>query len=193
MNYVSEPGRRIAGKIKRLHGFAFWWLVLFLAGCAVGPGYRRPAINAPSTFRNDRVISTNSFADLPWWKVFHDEALQDLIRTALTNNYDVRIAVTRIDQARALARESRGQFFPQVNYAAITGKGKNVGTGSTPSPTGITGGALAADINASWDIDLWGRIRRLNESALAQLFASEAARRDVMTSVIAEIDQDYSH
>src|SRR6266404_8532656 len=169
MNYISPPRRKIAGKSERLHGFEFWWLVLFLAGCAVGPGYRRPTVSAPPAFRSDMVISTNSFADLPWWKVFHDEGLQDLIRTALTNNYDVRIAVARIEQARAITRETRGQFFPQVNYATIAGKGKNVGSGSAPSPTGITGGAFAADINASWEIDLWGRIRRLNESTRAQL------------------------
>ena len=191
MNHFSSPRRKIAGKSQRLRAFASWWLVLFLAGCAVGPGYRRPPVNAPSAFRFERVVSTNSFADLPWWQVFHDETLQGLIRTALTNNYDVRIAVTRVEQARAIARETRSQFFPQVNYAAIAGKGKNVGAASTPSPTGITGGVLAADLNASWEIDLWGRIRRLNESARAQLFASEEARRDVMTSVIAQVAQEY--
>src|SRR6266481_5869949 len=102
MNRISPPRRKIAGIGKSLHGFEFCWLILFLAGCAVGPGYRRPTVNAPSAFSSDSVISTNSFADLPWWKVFHDEALQDLIRTALTNNYDVRIAVARIEQARAI-------------------------------------------------------------------------------------------
>src|SRR6266704_2744466 len=107
------------------------------------------------------------------------------------DSYDLRIAVTRIEQARAVTLETRGQLFPQVNYGALAGKGKNVGAGNTPSPTGITGGALAADVNASWEIDLWGRIRRLNESARAQLFASEEARRDVMTSIIAQVAQDY--
>lgn len=190
MTCILVPTRRIAG-VGMLSAFSFCCLVLFIAGCAVGPGYQRPSVTAPNAFRNESIISTNSFADLPWWQVFHDETLQGLIRTALTNNYDVRIAVSRIEQARAFTRETRAQLFPQLNFAAIVGKGKNVGAGNTPSPTGITGGAFAADINASWEIDLWGRIRRLNESARAQLFANEEARRDVMTSVIAQVAQEY--
>ena len=142
-------------------------------------------------FRGETDASTNSFADLPWWQVFHDDTLQSLIRTALTNNYDLRIAVTRVEQARALAAQARAQFFPQVNYAAIAGRGQNIGSGNTPSPTGTVGDVFAADVNASWEIDLWGRIRRLNESARAQFLASEEARRDVTISLIAEVAQDY--
>ena len=167
------------------------WLALFLTGCAVGPEYQRPPLSPPSAFRSGGAVSTNSFADLPWWQVFHDQTLQSLIQTALTNNYDARIAVTRIAQAQAILGETRGQFFPQVNYAALAGRGKNVGAGSTPSPTGITGGAYSADINASWEIDLWGRIRRLNESARAQLLASEEAQRDVTISIISQVAQQY--
>ena len=192
MNRFSTIRRYLVAKNGRLRHFSSWWLVLFLAGCAVGPDYRRPAVSTSPAFRNDRVVSTNSFADLPWWQVFHDETLQGLIRTALTNNYDLRIAVTRIAQASAIARETRGQFLPQVNYAALAGKGKNVGAGNTPSPTGITGGPeLRRTSMLLWEIDLWGRIRRLNESARTQLFASEEARRDVMTSVIAQVAQEY--
>ena len=176
--------------------FGYWMLpfvvwTLFLTGCAVGPNYKRPSINAPETFRGETEISTNSFASLPWWQVFHDETLQNLIRTALTNNYDLRIAVTRVEQARAMAAQARAGFFPQINYAATAARGKNVGGGNTPSPTGTIGNVFAADVNASWDIDLWGRIRRLNESARAQFLASEEARRDVMISLIAQVAQNY--
>jgi multidrug efflux system outer membrane protein len=191
MNHFLPSRLKIPFKNERQHASACCWMVLFLAGCAVGPDYQRPPINVAPAFRSERVVSTNSLADLPWWQIFHDETLQGLIRTALTNNYDLRIAVTRVEQARAVTRETRGQFFPQVDYAAIAGRGKNVGTANTPSPTGVTGGVLAADISASWEIDLWGRIRRLNESARAQFFASEEARRDVMTSVISQVAQDY--
>jgi multidrug efflux system outer membrane protein len=192
MSCFSSATRKTHDRFERLlAAIAPCWLVFFLAGCAVGPDYRRPSVNAPAAFRFENVVSTNSFADLPWWEIFQDQALQALIRTALTNNYDLRIAVTRVEQARAIAMQTRGQFFPQVDYAALVGKGKNVGSGNTPSPTGITGGVLAADINASWEIDLWGRIRRLNESSRAQFFASEEARRDIMTSVIAQVAQEY--
>jgi len=176
--------------------FGYWMLpfvvwTLFLTGCAVGPNYKRPSINAPETFRGEIEISTNSFASLPWWQVFHDDTLQSLIRTALTDNYDLRIAVTRVEQARAMAAQARAGFFPQINYAATAARGKNVGGGNTPSPTGTIGNVFAADVNASWEIDLWGRIRRLNESARAQFLASEEARRDVMISLIAQVAQNY--
>jgi multidrug efflux system outer membrane protein len=166
-------------------------LSILVGGCAVGPNYKRPPINAPAAFRGETTISTNSFASLPWWQVFQDDTLQILIRTALTNNYDLRIAVTRVEQARAMAAEARAGFFPQLDYAANASRGQNVGGGNTPSPTGTIGNVFAADVNASWEIDLWGRIRRLNESARAQFFASEEARRDVMISLIGEVAQNY--
>lgn len=164
--------------------------VLFLAGCAVGPNYKRPPINAPDTFRGQTQITTNSFANLPWWQVFPDDTLQELIRTALTNNYDLRIAVSRVEQARAIAAQARSQFFPQLNYALLAGKGKNAAD-NLPSPTGTGGTVFAGDANASWEIDLWGQIRRLNESARAQFLASGEARRDVTISLIAQVAQGY--
>jgi len=155
--------------------FGLWMLgvgvgPLLLAGCAVGPNYKRPFINAPELFRGETYISTNSFASLPWWQVFHDDTLQSLIRTALTDNYDLRIAVTRVEQARAMAAQARAGFFPQINYAATAARGKNVGGGNTPSPTGTIGNVFAADVNASWEIDLWGAIGQ----ALAQVTAQDA-------------------
>ena len=86
---------------------------LSLAGCAVGPNYKRPAVNAPTGFRGaTNEVSTNSFADLPWWSVFKDPVLQDLVHVALTNNYDLRITLTRVDQARAIQAQARSQFLP---------------------------------------------------------------------------------
>jgi multidrug efflux system outer membrane protein len=166
------------------------WFVLLVTGCTMGPNYKRPPINAPENFRGESVASKNSFADLPWWQVFHDDALQNLIHTALTNNYDLRIAVTRVEQARAIAAQARAQFYPQLNYAAAAGAGRNVAD-NAPSPTGTGGTVYALYANVSWEIDLWGQIRRLNESARAQYFASQEARRDVMTSLIAQVAQDY--
>ena len=169
-------------------GFGIW--ILF-AGCAVGPNYKRPSVNTPETFRGETQNSTNSFADLPWWQVFHDEQLQWLIREALTNNYDLRIAVSRMDQARAQAAEARSQLFPQIDYGAAAGGGKNAGANNQPSPTGVEGTVFAGDVQAAWEIDLWGRIRRQTEAAQAQYFASQEARRDVTISLIAQVAQDY--
>ncbi len=188
-------GRQDACKARNALSFALWALglglgIFVLAGCAVGPNYQRPKVAAPAAFRGATEISTNSFADLPWWRVFHDDTLQQLVRVALTNNYDLRIAVTRVEQARALAAQARSQFFPQLNYALLAGKGRNV-SDNAPSPTGTGGAVFGADVNASWEIDLWGRLRRLNESAHAQWRASEEARRDVTISLIAQVAQDY--
>jgi multidrug efflux system outer membrane protein len=166
-------------------------LCLLWAGCAVGPDYKRPRVEAPDSFRGESMVSTNSLADLPWWEIFHDDHLQDIIRTALTNNYDLRIAFTRVEQARELAAQARAGLFPQVNYLGLAGKGKNVAAGGAPSPSGVSGGLVAADVNASWELDLWGRVRRLSESARAQFFASQEARRDTMISIIAEVAQNY--
>ena len=179
--------------LRSARAIGLWTLafgLMTLMGCAVGPNYKRPPVNTPETFPGEKQISTNSFAHLPWWQVFHDDTLQNLIRTALTNNYDLRIAITRVAQARALAAQARSQFFPQLNYAAFAGSGKNV-SDNMPSPTGTEGKVFGVDANASWEIDLWGQIRRLNESARAQFLASEEARRDVMISLIAQVAHAY--
>lgn len=164
---------------------------LLVAGCAVGPNYQRPDVHAPVSFRGTSDTATNSFGDLPWWETFHDDNLQSLIRIALTNNLDLQIAFTRVQQAQAVAQEARAGFFPVVQYGGLAGRGKNVGVDNTPSPTGVSGAVFAADVNASWEIDLWGRIRRLTEAARAQFFASQEAQRDVRTSIIAQVAQDY--
>jgi multidrug efflux system outer membrane protein len=163
---------------------------LIIAGCAVGPNYKRPKTGIPEVFRGQTELATNSLAELPWWQVFKDEPLQGLIRAALTNNYDLRIAVTRVEQARAIADEARAGFFPQVNYQGIAGRGKNAANG-TPTINPKTSDIFAAAGNASWEIDLWGRIRRLNESARAQFLATREAQRNVRISIISQTAQAY--
>ncbi len=162
-----------------------------LAGCAVGPNYQRPVVSSPDNYRGQSDASTNSLGDLPWRNVFQDTALQQLIAQALTNNYDLRIAFSRVEQARQLAAQARSGFFPQVNYAASAGAGRNIGAGNTPSPTGQSGQVFGGDFTASWDLDLWGRVRRLNEAARAQYFASNEGRRDIQCAIIAQAAQGY--
>jgi multidrug efflux system outer membrane protein len=166
--------------------------ILLAAGCAVGPNYKRPPVASVPAFRGENAGNTNSLGELPWWEVFHDEQLHVLVRTALTNNYDVRIAATRVEQARALVAEARSQLLPQLDYFGGAGKGRNVGSGNTLAPNGgATVGAIQFGGSASWEIDLWGRVRRLTESAKAQFFATEEAKRDVRISLIAQVAQDY--
>jgi multidrug efflux system outer membrane protein len=168
-------------------------VLLLLAGCAIGPNYHRPAAEVPQQFNysSDPGV-TNSLADLPWWEVFNDPTLTNLIHLALTNNYDIRIAAARVEQARALAEQARSQFFPEAGYDVNGYRGKNASGGSgNPQGNGATTSSFEAALNASWEIDLWGRVRRLNEAARAQFFASEEARRGVRLSLIAEVAQDY--
>jgi outer membrane protein, multidrug efflux system len=174
---------------------AFVVLLAWLAqGCAVGQNYKRPVINSPANFRNAPTVSTNSLADLQWWEVYQDETLSGLIRTALTNHHDLRIAITRVEQARAVAKQAKAQFLPQAGYEGDVSRGRNefLGGPNPAGPTGArTGDAVFAALSASWEIDLWGRIRRLNESARSQFLATEEARRGVRLSLVAEVAQAY--
>src|SRR6185369_12895789 len=165
---------------------------LSLAGCAVGPNYKRPAVNAPTGFRDaTNQVSTNSLADLPWWSVFKDPVLQELIQVALTNNYDLRITLTRVDQARALQAQARSQFLPQVDYRGDATRGRNSFLGS-PSPNGgKTMDSFFGGFEAVWEIDLWGRVRRMNEAARANFMATQEGRRAVMISIVSGVARAY--
>jgi outer membrane protein, multidrug efflux system len=164
--------------------------VLF-ASCAVGPNYKRPPVDSPAAFRDDNAVTNKSFADLAWWQVYQDNILQSLIREAFTNNYDLRIAVTRVEQARQVAAQARAQFVPSVGYSGTVSQGRNDLFGSAFPNNAVTTGSAVATLNAFWEVDLWGRVRRLNESARAQFFASEEARRGVRLSLLSEVATDY--
>ena len=126
-----------------------------------------------------------------WWQVYRDGPLQGLIREALTNNYDLRIAMTRVEQARAVAMQARAQFVPSVDYNGAVSRGRNDLFGSAYPNNTITTSSATATLNAFWEVDLWGRVRRLNESARAQFLASREARRSVRLSLLSEVASDY--
>ena len=160
-------------------------LTIFLAGCNLGPKYKRPTVQPPAEFYAERQTTANSEADAAWWDLFKDPVLQGLIREALQNNYDLRLAFARVEQERALAGVTRSQYFPQVGYgAAIAGQ-------KEPFPSIANHTYYAYNFNTFWEIDLFGRIRKLNEAQRAVYFASEEARRDVRLLVLAEVAQGY--
>jgi len=166
-------------------------IVCCLASCAVGPNYHRPSVDSPASFRDDTVSTNSSFADLDWWQVYRDDRLQALVREAFTNNYDLRIALSRVEQARAVAAQARAQFVPSVNYDASVSRGKNyLYSGIFPN-SGETASSVAGGLNAFWEVDLWGRVRRLNESARAQLLASQDARNGVRLALLGEVASAY--
>jgi multidrug efflux system outer membrane protein len=159
------------------------FLLLGLGGCVVGPKYKRPVIQPPDKYYTEGNTQSNSLADAPWWELFKDPVLQDLIREALKNNYDVAVAASRVEQARAQAGVAKSAYFPQIGYGAnIAGAKSNL------VPNHVYYGY---DFNLSWELDLWGRIRKLNEQQRALFFASEDAQRGVWLSLVADVAQAY--
>jgi multidrug efflux system outer membrane protein len=172
--------------------FILFAAALSLAGCAVGPNYKRPAVNSPTGFRGATSdVATNSLADLPWWSVFKDPVLQDLVQVALTNNYGLRIILTRVDQARALQAQTRSKFMPQLDYRGDATRGRNSFLGSAFLNDGKTTDSFLGGFEAVWEIDLWGRVRRMNEAARANFMATQESRRSVMISLVSGVAAAY--
>jgi multidrug efflux system outer membrane protein len=163
----------------------------FLGGCAVGPNYKHPAMNTPDGFRFAESRTTNSLADLPWWTVFKDPILQGLIATAFTNNYDLKQAVARVEQARNQVAVANSAFFPQIGYSGDVGRGRNALYNSPAALNGVTESSALLSLNAAWEIDLWGRIRRSSEAARAQYLATDEARRGVMITLVSDVARAY--
>ncbi len=167
--------------------------IALLGGCAIGPDYKRPSVAEPSTFRGQATAEAASLADAPWWDVFQDPSLNALIHEALRNNYDVRIAAARVQEARANFVVSRSDLYPSLDYAGGVSRSR-----ITP---GIQGGPgrqapeasnfYYGTLSMSWELDIWGRIRRSNEAARATLFATEDARRGVWLTLVSDLGQAY--
>jgi outer membrane protein, multidrug efflux system len=186
------PAFRQRPRLNRSAGHVFLALLLgCLAGCAVGPNYRRPPIDAPPAFRGDTFATNALLPEMAWWQVYQDATLRALVREAFTNNYDLRIALARVEQARALAMQARSQFVPSVAYNGAVSRGRNDFLGSAFPNNAATATSVSATLNAFWEVDLWGRVRRLNESARAQFLASEEARRGVRLSLLSDVATAY--
>lgn len=181
--------------------------LLFLSGCAMGPNYKRPAVNTPAVYRGapeapsqaaqpaqptpQQSTAQADFADLPWWQVFHDDNLTELVKTALANNHDLGVAVARVGQAEQVAVQARSQYFPTIGYVALSTYGHNQFIYSPVAPPPGAQGFLMSIARATWEADLWGKIRRSNESARAQFLASEEVRRGVMLTLTSQVSQAY--
>ncbi len=166
-------------------------LLPLLAGCAVGPNYEQPPVTAPDQFHEVQgpPPSVPSLANQPWWDVFGDPTLKQLIDVALQNGYDVQLAAWRVDEARARAGIARSEFFPQINYGGDWSRGR--ASVFVPPYSTATSNLYTVNVNFGWELDLWGRIRRLNEAAKAQYLASEDARRGVLLSLISDVAATY--
>ena len=168
-------------------------ILAFTCGCAVGPNYRKPAVNVPPSYRGVTPEEAakgeaRSLADEKWWAVFQDEQLKELVKTALQQNYDVRIAAARILEAQAQLGIARAGQFPTIAGDAGATNQRSPRSKFLPefeTSTNQVGGSLA------WDLDFWGKYRRATEAARAELMATEWARREVISALIADVASAY--
>jgi multidrug efflux system outer membrane protein len=168
-------------------------LAVLGSGCTVGPNYKKPAANVPGTYRGltpEDAAKTDpaSLGDQKWWDVFKDEQLQSLIRTALQQNYDVRIAGARILEAQAQLGITRADQFPTVSAGAGITDQRSAQGKFFPAFEGSTG---QGTVSAAWELDFWGKFRRATEGARANLLASESAREEVMLTLVANVSSAY--
>jgi outer membrane protein, multidrug efflux system len=179
----------------------FCGALLCLGACSVGPNYKRPPVTVPAAYRGANVSepSTNepaptssnvasSLGDEKWWEVFQDKELQGLIRTALKNNYDLRIAAARVLEAQAQLGITRADQFPSLSVGGNVTSVRNPQIGPIPSYE-LTQGQVTA--SAAWNLDFWGKYRRATESVRATLLANEWAQKEVMATLVASVASDY--
>src|SRR6202030_1031121 len=160
-----------------------------ISGCTVGPNYHKPVVQTPTAYRDLRETQqvqaqAASYADLPWWQVFQDPQLQELIRTALKQNYDLQLATERINAERAQLAITRSNQFPQVQGSGTFNGGKEQNF-----QTKFNFLSLAAD--AAFQVDLFGRLRRATEAARAQLLATEDAQQTVTLTLVSDVASAY--
>jgi multidrug efflux system outer membrane protein len=162
------------------------------AGCLVGPNYSRPQMPTPQQFRFVEGAQAESLADAPWFKVFDDPALQTLIKDAIASNLDLRAAVARVEEMRARAGIAKSFLYPQVDgVASYTARGATnaESDGLDDEDTFHQSGSYGFQL--SWELDLFGKLRRQNEAAMALALASEQARRGVMVTLVGDVASSY--
>ncbi len=166
---------------------------LVVGGCRLGPDYQRPAVPVPDKWREVETKEQESLANTPWWELFQDPVLVQLIHTSLADNQDLKIAVERIEEARARYGFQKADLYPKVDLAASAGAVGVTRNGIPNLPSGIDTSNSLYSISgqAFWEIDFFGRIRRATEAELALVYASEQSRRAVVLSLVAGVAQAY--
>ncbi len=172
--------------------------VAMLTGCAVGPNYHRPLVTTPTDYRRPTAsaepLDKESLADLQWSKLFQDEVITGLVKSALSQSHDLEAATQRVMEARAQLGISRAQLAPNITAAGSFNATRSSSDGSfvfIQPGTNLAASYTQAGFNLSWELDVWGRIRRLNESARAQYLGSEEARHAVIASLISDVITSY--
>ena len=172
--------------------FMILMLAALLSGCMVGPDYRRPAVEAPKGFHYEEKNARDT-ANTEWWREFDDPVLVSQIGEALANNENIKIAAANVVQAEGVLTQTRAPLFPQVNYSGNAARARQSEGELGPLSHLIHNPSNTFDLlgGATWEIDLWGRIRRLSESARANLLATEEARCGVILTLVASVASSY--
>ncbi|HEU0310048.1 MAG TPA: efflux transporter outer membrane subunit, partial [Sphingomicrobium sp.] len=162
------------------------------AGCVQGPDYEKPTVEVPAAYRFDDQadLASAPASHEAWWSGFGDPVLDELVREALENNRDLRIAAARVDEFAAILAGTRSQGLPQVGYG-LSGNRTRTSEEKLPALIDPLSTTWSSVLSASWEIDLWGRIRRETEAARANLLASEEARRGVVLTLISSVVASY--
>jgi NodT family efflux transporter outer membrane factor (OMF) lipoprotein len=167
-----------------------------VASCTLGPDYKRPVIETPSVHRGSvsAQATAESLADLKWFELFRDDQLTQLVSTALKENFELRIAAERVLQARAAYGITRSEQFPQIDVSGgvTAARSSQIGANrAIPSGADTSVSYVEAGFSVGWELDVWGRLRRLSESARAQYLATEEARHGVITTLVADVTENY--
>ena len=176
--------------------FAAAFALMLLTGCAIGPDYLRPRLLLPQAWRSappkPEAAPPASLANLPWWELFQDEALRSLVAAALEENKDLRVAVARVAQARARFGAARADQLPQLEARGQYSRQRSSQKSVFPLPPGEEENDLfVLSGDASFEVDLWGRLRRASEASRAELLANEAARQTVVLTLVSDVASTY--
>lgn len=173
-----------------LNGTITFGTACLLASCVMGPDFKPVEMPMPAAFRGASA-SQESLADLPWWKVFKNKDLQNLLKETYENNHDLKAIMARVEQARQYITITEAPLFPWAGYGANVSKGSNYTGGNIAQTSGttLTPGSLAGNI--SWELDLWGKTRRMTEAAEADYLASEEGMRALMLSLMKQVADSY--
>ena len=166
--------------------------IVVLAGCTVGPNYVRPTVETPPAWRIDYPKAAD-VANLKWWEQFGDPVLNELIETALRDNRDLRVAAARVDQFIGALTATGSQLYPQIGYGADASRARASQVGMPPLPAALDPyfSLYNVSLGASWQTDLFGRVRRQTEAAQARVYASEQGQRGVVLTVVAGVATSY--
>ena len=196
-------------------------VLLAMAGCMMGPNYQRPKVDTPAEYRGatqnapagstttatapvanvtavavpagngTAAASPATLADLAWWQLYDDPVLQQLLQEALKNNYDVQIAAQRVEQAQQLVLEQQSALFPKIGYSGGVSRGRNQIQGNLQPQGGSYSSTTAAQVGLSWEIDVWGKLRRADEASRAQYLATVEGQRGVWLSLVSDVATTY--